>query len=65
MQGREEVSIELVVTGGDGAVVFEFVKETFNEIALCIEGEVTNSFDRAVDLGGKEVVRFFATAFRS
>ena len=32
--GGEEVSGELVISGGDGSEVFEFVEEALDEVAL-------------------------------
>ena len=50
--GGEEVSCELVVAGGDTAEVFEFVEETFDEVALAIDRWIDGTLDLAVSLGG-------------
>lgn len=47
-EGSEEVSCEFVVASGDGAEVFEFVEEAFDEVALAIELRP----DRVLDLPG-------------
>ena len=51
MYGGQEISRELVVTGGDSAEVFEGVEESLDEIAFAIEGEIAVSLNEAVGLG--------------
>lgn len=49
--GREEVSGEFVVTGGDGTEVFELVEESLDEVALAVEREIDRTADLDVALG--------------
>jgi hypothetical protein len=51
LDGGKECVSELVVTRGDGAEVFEFVKEPFNKVSLAIQGKVGVSLLKAVRLG--------------
>ena len=51
MYGGEEISREFVVSGGDGAEVFECAEESFDEITFAIEGEVAVSLNETVGLG--------------
>jgi hypothetical protein len=46
----EKISGEFVVSSGDGTKVFEFIEETFDEIALAVKCEVTSSGVLAVGL---------------
>jgi len=41
VNAREKISRELVVAGGDGAKVLEFIEEALDEIALAVKGKVT------------------------
>ncbi len=50
--GGEEVSGELVITGGDGTEVFELVEEALDEVALAVEGGVDRAADADVALAG-------------
>jgi hypothetical protein len=47
----EEISGELVVAGGDGAKVFEFVEEAFDEVAFAVEREVAVTWGLAIGFG--------------
>jgi hypothetical protein len=49
---REKISRELVVAGGDGAKVLEFIEEALDENALAVEGKVTGWRRLALALGG-------------
>jgi len=40
LDSGEEISSEFVVARGDGAVVFDFIEEALDEIALAIEHEI-------------------------
>lgn len=40
LDGGQECVGQFVVAGGDGAEVFEFVEEPFNEVALAIQSKV-------------------------
>ena len=51
MNAREKISRELVVAGGDGAKVLEFIEEALDEIALAVEGKVTGWRRLTVGLG--------------
>jgi hypothetical protein len=51
LDGGKECVGELVIARGDGAEVFEFVKEPFNEVALAIQGEVGVSRLDAIRFG--------------
>jgi hypothetical protein len=45
--GGEEVSSELVVTGGDASEVFEFVEEALDEVAVAVELGIDRTLDAA------------------
>lgn len=51
MDGRQEISREFVVAGGDSAEVFECVEESFDQISFAVEGEIAVSLNEAVGLG--------------
>src|SRR5260370_8113623 len=48
LDGGEEISSEFVVARGDGPVVFDFVEEALDEIALAIEHEIAIALRLAV-----------------
>ena len=50
MYGRQEISCELVVAGGDSAEVLECVEGPFDQIAFAVEGEIAVSLNEAVAL---------------
>ena len=47
----EEVSCELVVSGGDGSEVLELVEEALDEVALAVDVGIDGALDLAVALG--------------
>ena len=47
MEGGEEVSGSFLVACGDASEVFDRVEETFDEVALPIEGKVAIPLDDA------------------
>ena len=51
VDGGEEIAGEFVVSGGDGAVLFEFVEEPLDEVAFAIEDEVARARGLAAGLG--------------
>ena len=51
LDGGQEGACELVVASCNGAKVFEFVEESFDKVALAIQGEVRVSRFDAVGLG--------------
>ena len=52
MNSGKEIPGELVVTRGDGAEVFELVKEALDEVAFAVERIVAGALDFAVGLWG-------------
>ena len=51
MDGGEEVSSELVIAGGDGAVLLELAEEVFDQMARLVEFLVVRPGRRAIALG--------------
>lgn len=51
LDGGEEVACEFVISRCYTTVIFENIEESFDEIALFVEGEVTGSLDYAIGLG--------------
>jgi hypothetical protein len=50
LDGTKEISREFVISRGDAPVMFDFVEETFDEIALTVEREITVALCFAIGL---------------
>ena len=52
MQAGEEISRSFFVAGGNASELFDELKETLDEVAFGVEGEVAIAFDLAIYFGG-------------
>ena len=51
LDGGEEISCELVISGSYTTEMFDDIKETLDEVALAVEGEIAIALDQPVGFG--------------
>lgn len=63
MESREEIAGGFFVACGDAAKLLEILEETFDQVALCIQGVVALAFGFAIGLGRND--RFDLSTFEA